>query len=99
LKLPGLDGKLTPGLATQYKLLVQNFETEAVTQELTSGGGMSPQFANDATKLFSTTSPGNFFTLLVVLEHSFSRGSIHINSASPTAYPTIDPRYFSHLLT
>jgi choline dehydrogenase len=34
--------------------------------------------------------------LLGVLQHPFSRDSIHINSTSPTAYPTIDPGYLFH---
>lgn len=34
--------------------------------------------------------------MLGVLEHPFSRGSIHIQSADPSAYPKIDPRYLSH---
>jgi choline dehydrogenase len=67
-----------------------------VTQELTVDGGMSPQYANDTTKLFTTSLVGNFFTLLGGLEHSFSRGSTHIQSADQNVYPEIDPRYLSH---
>jgi choline dehydrogenase len=85
-----------PGLAAQYQLLSRNFPTEAVTQELTVTGGMSPQYTNDTTKLFTTSLPGNFFTLLGVLEHPFSRGSIHIRSTNASAYPMIDPQYLSH---
>jgi choline dehydrogenase len=29
------------------------------------------------------------------LQHPFSRGTIHINSADPFALPSVDPRYFS----
>jgi choline dehydrogenase len=85
-----------PGLAAQYKLLSKYFQTEAVTQELTVDGGMSPQYANDTTKLFTTSLTGNFFTLLGVLEHPFSRGSTHIQSSDQNVYPSIDPRYLSH---
>lgn len=87
---------LGPGLTKQYKLLLSGLATEAVTQELTIDGGMSPQFVNDTTKLFHVSFPGNFFTLLGVLEHPFSRGSVHIQSANISDYPTIDPRYLSH---
>ncbi len=67
-----------------------------MTQELTISGGMSPQYVNDTTKLFTTSLAGNFFTFLGVLEHPFSRGSTHINSADPSVYPTLDPKYLSH---
>lgn len=97
LKVPNDIGKAVPAwLAAQYKVQAKHFRTEAVAQELTIGGGISPQFSDDSTKLFSTTSPGNFLTLLGVLQHPFSRGSIHINSSSPKTYPTIDPGYLSH---
>lgn len=68
-----------------------------MTQELTVTGGMSPQFANDTAILFTTNGlVGNFFSLLGVLEHPFSRGSTHINSSDPTVYPKIDPKYLSN---
>jgi choline dehydrogenase len=85
-----------PGLASQFALLSEHFLTEAVTQELSVPGGMSPQFANDTTKLFVTNLTGNFFTILGVLEHPFSRGSTHIKSTNASVYPLIDPRYLSH---
>ncbi|OCL10461.1 GMC oxidoreductase [Glonium stellatum] len=86
----------SPGLVEQYRILSKYFQTEAVTQELTVTGGMSPQYVNDTTKLFTTTIDGNFFTMLGVLEHPFSRGSVHIQSSDPAAYPQIDPRYLSN---
>jgi choline dehydrogenase len=57
---------------------------------------MSPQYVNDTTKLFVTSLAGNFFTLLGVLEHPFSRGSVHIQSSNISVYPRIDPQYLSH---
>ena len=36
--------------------------------------------------------------MLTVLEHPLSRGSVHIISADPTIYPTIDPNSLSHPL-
>lgn len=42
--------------------------------------------------------PRNFFTLFAALNHPFSRGSVHISSADPTAKPRIDPKYLSHPL-
>lgn len=85
-----------PGLAAQYALLLEALRSEAVTQELTITGGISPQFSNDTTKLFSTSGKGHFFSILGALEHPFSRGSVHITSQDPNTYPIIDPRYLSH---
>ncbi|KAM3152936.1 hypothetical protein ABEW05_006663 [Botrytis cinerea] len=87
---------LTPGLKEQYELQAKYFSSEAITQELTVSGGMSPLKSNDSSQLFLTSSPGNFLSLLGVLEHPFSRGSTHISSSSPSVYPTLDPNYLSH---
>ncbi|KAF7928027.1 uncharacterized protein EAE97_009825 [Botrytis byssoidea] len=87
---------LTPGLKEQYELQAKYFASEAVTQELTVSGGMSPLKSNDSSQLFLASSPGNFLNLLGVLEHPFSRGSTHIASFSPSVYPILDPNYFSH---
>lgn len=41
---------------------------------------------------------GNYISIVSVLNYPFSRGFVHINSADPTANPTLDPQYFSHPL-
>lgn len=41
---------------------------------------------------------GNYISIVSVLNHPLSRGSVHINSKEPGTQPTIDPRYFSHPL-
>ena len=42
-----------------------------------------------------TADPNKGYTsVLTLLQQPFSRGSTHINSADPTAKPTIDPNYF-----
>ncbi|KAK6440690.1 hypothetical protein LTR95_003076 [Oleoguttula sp. CCFEE 5521] len=57
---------------------------------------MNPEFANDTTQLFFAPTPGNYFTILGVLEHPFSRGTVHITSSSPAVHPDIDPHYLEH---
>lgn len=42
--------------------------------------------------------PGAFATGFTILEHPFSRGSVHISSTDPTVQPTVDPRFLSHPL-
>ena len=70
-------------------------------QEVYLPGGTTPQHADNASLLFSpdpTLYPGNYFSLLTVLEHPLSRGTVHLVSADPTIYPSIDPNYLSHPL-
>lgn len=54
--------------------------------------------ATDMTTLFSKTQDGNYISLVTVLMHPFSRGSVHIASASATAQPRVDPQYLAHPL-
>ncbi|EXF83835.1 GMC oxidoreductase [Colletotrichum fioriniae PJ7] len=97
LSLPSPKTSL-PGLVEQHRITFRDLKSEAIAQELTIEGGISPQFSADTTKLFSAGSPGNFLSILGVLEHPFSRGSIHIQSADAAVHPIIDPRYLSHPL-
>ena len=74
---------------------------EASLQEVYLPGGTTPSHANNASLLFSpdpTLYPSNYFSMLTVLEHPLSRGSVHLQSADPTTYPRIDPNYLSHPL-
>ena len=94
---------ITPNQLQQSQLVLQKLldPTEASTQEIFLPGGLAPQFVSNASALFtpdSTTYPGNYFSMLAVLEHPFSRGSVHIISSDPTIYPSVDPNYFSHPL-
>ncbi|KAI3393710.1 hypothetical protein diail_3805 [Diaporthe ilicicola] len=38
----------------------------------------------------------HFFTLIAVVQHPFSRGSVHINASDPTGKPIINPNYVSN---
>ncbi|KAK1966040.1 GMC oxidoreductase [Colletotrichum sublineola] len=94
---PSLKSSI-PGLAEQYRLVARDLKSEAIAQQLTIEGGISPQFSSDTTKLFNAGSSGNFLSVLGVLEHPLSRGSIHIQSTDATVHPEIDPRYLSNPL-
>ena len=89
---------LPVGQQEQYQLITRilNSPSEAAVQHMNSAAGMNPELANNTTKLFSSPTPGNFFTILGVLEHPFSRGSVHITSSNASVHPAIDPRYLSH---
>lgn len=84
-----------PGLAHQYQLTRDKLldPGEATAQHVFLTIGLTPLQGAIPKLLFGTTSPGSYLTLLGVLEHQFSRGSVHINSSSPFAYPRIDPNY------
>jgi choline dehydrogenase len=62
---------------------------------------MAPEPTGNITALLTPSPvkyPGNYFSMLAVLEHPFSRGSVHITSSDPSAYPAIDPNYLAHPL-
>lgn len=88
----------TVGLEEQYEIVKRNLfdPKEAIAQHMNTASGMNPEFANDTTKLFAPSVPGNYFTILGVLEHPFSRGTVHINSSNAADYPLIDPHYLEH---
>nr|BAQ25461.1 putative dehydrogenase [Neocamarosporium betae] len=48
--------------------------------------------------LLTPTNPKNYITIMMVLNHPFSRGTCHIRSADPKDKPILDPRYLSHPL-
>jgi choline dehydrogenase len=87
-----------PGRAEQYEIIKRNLfdSKEAIAQHMNTASGMNPELANDTTKLFAPSVPGNYFTILGVLEHPFSRGTVHIHSANAADYPIIDPHYLEH---
>jgi choline dehydrogenase len=88
----------TAGRAEQYEIIKCNLfdPKEAIAQHMNTASGMNPEFANDTTKLFAPSIPGNYFTILGVLEHPFSRGTVHINSSRAVDYPVINPHYLEH---
>lgn len=44
------------------------------------------------------STPGNFITIMSLLNHPFSRGSVHINSADVNQLPSWDPKFNSNPL-
>ena len=84
-----------PGLAYQYELTRAKLldPAEAVAQHIFTALGFTPSLGDNPRAYFGNTSPGSYLTLLGVIEHPFSRGSVHINSSNPFSYPRIDPNY------
>lgn len=97
------SGSGIAGRSKKDALVVQKLldPKEAGLQEVYLPGGTTPEHADNASLLFSPDPilyPGNYFSMLTVLEHPLSRGSVHIVSADPAVYPAIDPNYLSHPL-
>ena len=103
IKAKGQKEGFKQSSAKPYELTLRKLfdPREAAAQELYLPGGTVPSLAGNASALFSPSPvdyPGNYFSLLAVLEHPFSRGSVHITSPDPTVHPAIDPNYLSHPL-
>ncbi|OTB05583.1 putative GMC oxidoreductase [Hypoxylon sp. CI-4A] len=47
-------------------------------------------------KIYGLGTEGFYSSVVAVLSHPFSRGSVHIQSADPRSPPTVDPRAMSH---
>nr|ALJ82905.1 choline dehydrogenase [Irpex lacteus] len=85
-----LDPKTTPpGLLEQYKILLDRYKPGSTNPglEFISFPGMM-SFPNPP-------EPGKrYVTLLVAVNHTWSRGTIHSTSNDPSKLPEIDPHYF-----
>lgn len=86
---------------SQRQLLLANLNSSetSVVQDIWISGGISPWYYNDSSKVFASPGDGkNYFTIIALLSHPFSRGSVHIQSADPTTQARLDPGYLSHPL-
>lgn len=98
------ESTYSSGKLSQRDLIFRKLfdENGATGQILCLAGGVNPQFSDSAADFVGKVDPANgpdhYFTLFGVLEHPFSRGSVHVTSTSPAIPPTINPNYFSHPL-
>ncbi|EIW79983.1 hypothetical protein CONPUDRAFT_155367 [Coniophora puteana RWD-64-598 SS2] len=80
----------SPGLQEQYKIQLQRLE------DPNSSPGefvLVPGFLSHP----NPPKPGKkYFTILLCLNHNFSRGTIHSVSSDPNGNPECDPHYFEH---
>ncbi|KAF8587124.1 GMC oxidoreductase [Ramaria rubella] len=83
-------GKLAPGLAEQLDIQLQNLKDDSIPDlEILA----FPSFFTE----LSTPVPGKkYVTIRIVLNHPFSRGTIHAASQDPLQHPEIDPHYFEN---
>ena len=93
--LTPVQAAANPGLAHQHQLTRRKVldPHESSVQHVLIENGVTPALLVDAAKGLSNTLNGSFSTLAAILEHPFSRGSVHINSSDPAVYPIVDPNY------
>ncbi|OKL55911.1 hypothetical protein UA08_08800 [Talaromyces atroroseus] len=97
-----IDGdNLSPGLVKQYKLLCELLKNSNES----SGEYLYLPFQINMRDVLSLSdlmnkkdTPGQFITIMVMLNHPFSRGHVHITSPDPLVKPTFDLQLLSHPL-
>ena len=68
------------------------------TSSSSSPAAPPPQIVPSLLALLSSNpalAPGNYVTIIVVLTHPFSRGTVHITSPNITDKPVVDPNYLA----
>lgn len=85
--------------STQHAILRSVLESPSDGSIILGMGASQLHFDASLQKdIYAITDPQNYLSFLVALAHPFSRGTVHIASASSSNPPIIDPRYFSHPL-
>lgn len=85
--------------STQHAILRSILESPSDGSVLIGMGASQLHFHACLQKdIYAITDSGNYMSFLVALAHPYSRGTVHIASASPSNPPAIDPRYLSHPL-
>ena len=89
----------SPSQSSQYAILRSILESPSDGSTIIGMGASQLHFHKELQKdIYAITDPGNYMSFLVALAHPYSRGTVHIASASPSDPPTIDPHYLSHPL-
>jgi len=90
----------SPSHALQYNILRKILEkpSDPTGQYTMAPFQINPRHGPHLKDIYGMGTEGNYMSIVSVLNHPFSRGTVHINSADPKVSPTIDPRYFSHPL-
>lgn len=80
----------------QHKLayLTTNLSTQVPEVEFIFSDGYTG--VKGAPPASSADYDSHFFTLIAVVQHPFSKGSVHINASDPTGKPIINPSYLSN---
>lgn len=88
--LAKIDEKVHPGLREQFQIQMERFEPG-------TGGSPGCEFISFPGFLSGPNPPEpgkRYATILVAMNHAFSRGTVHSTSSDPPKDPEIDARYF-----
>lgn len=89
----------SPSQSSQYAILRSILESPSDGSIIIGMGASQLHFHKELQRdIYAITDPGNYMSFLVALAHPYSRGTVHIASASPSDPPTIDPQYLSNPL-
>jgi choline dehydrogenase-like flavoprotein len=81
-------GLLPPGLAEQFALQISTLRDDRLPDfEIVA-------FPGFFTAISKPEAGKRYVTMLPMVNHPFSRGSIHARSTDPSVHPEIDPHYF-----
>ncbi|KAK8038381.1 glucose-methanol-choline oxidoreductase [Apiospora phragmitis] len=97
--LRGADGSSM--LSEEFRVLrsVVEPQDEPTAQYLLFPSQISiPREPENMASYITPVQPQNFITIMTVLNHPFSRGSVHVTSSDVNVKPVLDPRYMTHPL-
>ncbi|KAI5460573.1 choline dehydrogenase [Mariannaea sp. PMI_226] len=96
------SGVFPQGLEAQHEeirnLLLDPAESCCFYGLMSSQMHVKPTGRTSMTQAYSQQRQENFITIMVGLNHPFSRGSSHTGGRDPKLHPVIDPKYLSHPL-
>ncbi|KAI1475193.1 putative GMC oxidoreductase [Daldinia eschscholtzii] len=108
---PLQDENLQPISVSQFLIAIGQAEAEprVLREQICAPGDCSAQFTlapfqlnpfpgDDPRQVFGLGTEGSYSSIVAVLSHPFSRGSVHIQSINPRSPPILDPRAMSHPL-
>ncbi|ETS81086.1 hypothetical protein PFICI_06088 [Pestalotiopsis fici W106-1] len=95
--LPASDPRTTDS-ALAVRAIIENPSEPAVEYLLFPSQVTINQEPVNMAEIITPSRPENYITVMTMLNHPFSRGSVHITSADVHTKPSWDPKYMSHPL-
>ncbi|KKY24066.1 putative aryl-alcohol dehydrogenase [Diplodia seriata] len=92
------DADLPANLRAQYDVLKAQLSSpgNASVQYTLAPFQITPSAGASPKDFLSMPVPGFYASIVSVLNHPFSRGSVHVKSSDPRAAPAFDPQAMSH---
>ncbi|KAH7399772.1 hypothetical protein BKA64DRAFT_464597 [Cadophora sp. MPI-SDFR-AT-0126] len=98
--IPSLLRSVSPESTTERQRQMETITTDLLSastmQQMMTPIQFNISAGSKVTEMVRGDVDGNYISFMAALNHPFSRGNIHIASASPKDNPLIDPKYLSH---